>query len=62
MTPDQYRKLRESIGTQPEVARLQGVSTRTIAGREAGTTRITPEAARALKWLAQEFPSGKAGG
>lgn len=53
MTPAQYRRVREGIGSQEQVARLLEVSSATIAHREQGTTRIRLEAAYALERLAQ---------
>jgi DNA-binding XRE family transcriptional regulator len=51
MTAAEYRKLRESIGTPTQVARLLGVSRMTIHNREAGKP-ITEEAALAIRSLA----------
>lgn len=53
MSPEEYKKLRTHIGTQPRVAYLLGLSRPTIAGREAGTRRITNEAAIAIRELAR---------
>lgn len=52
MTPEEYKTLREKVGTQPRVADLLGVSRPTIARREAGG-RITEEAAIAIRELAR---------
>lgn len=53
MSPKEYKTLRESVGTQPKVAGLLGLSRSTIAGREDGTRRITEEAAIAIRELAR---------
>lgn len=53
MSPEEYKALRESVGTQPRVADLLGLSRPTIAGREDGTRRITEEAAIAIRELAR---------
>lgn len=53
MTPETYKKTRESLGTQAEVAAWLGVARETIARRETGKDRITREAALALEALAK---------
>ena len=53
MTPQEYKKTRESLGTQAEVAALLGVARETIARRETGKDRITREAALALLGLSK---------
>lgn len=52
MSPAQYRKLRQKLGTWKHVAGLLGVNWSTIARREAGTIPITTEAALAIDSLA----------
>ena len=47
ITPTKYRKLRQSIGTQTQVAEKLGISRSAIARRESGQFPITVEA-----WLA----------
>jgi DNA-binding transcriptional regulator YiaG len=51
MTRAQYRKLRQSIGSQPEVAKLLGVHPITISKRERGEIAINKEAVIALRAL-----------
>jgi DNA-binding transcriptional regulator YiaG len=52
MSPDQYRKLRESMGlTQAALAEILGVHKITIAKREGGTLKISQEAEYALRWI-----------
>lgn len=52
MSPDQYRKHREQLGlTQAEAAALLGIPREAVVRREAGTQRITEEAAIALRSL-----------
>lgn len=53
MTPEQYRKMRERIGTQAEAAELLGVHPQTMSDRERGVERITTEASHAIRWVAQ---------
>lgn len=58
MTCEEYKALREKIGTQAEVsARLQ-VSRVTVAKRETGAMVITEEAALALPALAGRGGAG----
>lgn len=49
-----YKLIRESIGTQTEVASRLGLTTVTIHRRETGVSRITPEAAIAIRRLKAE--------
>jgi transcriptional regulator with XRE-family HTH domain len=51
MTRAQYRKLRQSIGSQTEVAKLLGVDPQTISRRERGELPINKEAEMALRGL-----------
>lgn len=53
MSPDEYRTLRQSIGTQAEVAELLGVHRVTVADRERGAKPIDREAELALRYLAE---------
>jgi DNA-binding XRE family transcriptional regulator len=55
MTPIEYKRLRESIGTPTQVAALLGVSRMTIHNRESGKL-ITEEAALAIRALAASHP------
>lgn len=52
MTPLEYKKLRESRGTQAEAARILGVNRVTIAKRENGAMKLTWEACLAMKAIA----------
>ena len=52
MTPPEYKKLRESLGTQAEVARILGVNRVTIAKRESGAMKLTWEACLAMGAIA----------
>jgi len=52
MNKEQYRAMRERIGTQAEVSAQLQVSRVTVAKRETGTMVITKEAALALSALA----------
>lgn len=50
MTPDQYRKHREQLGlTQAGLAALLGLPREAIVRREAGSQKITEEAAIAIR-------------
>lgn len=57
MTANQYRKIREGIGTQEEVAAMLGVHAQTISKRERGVEPISTEAALALEKLAERAPN-----
>lgn len=48
LTRDQYREMREEIGSMEEVASMLGVNRTTILRREAGSVKITKEACAAL--------------
>lgn len=52
MHPNQYRRIRESIGSRKEVAPKLDVHPKHIAAREQGNRPITREAEFALRWLA----------
>ena len=51
MTCEQYKAMREKIGTQAEVAARLQVSRVTVAKRETGAMVITEEAALAISAL-----------
>ena len=51
MSPEKYKAIRKSIGTQAEVASMLGNARETIARRESGKDRITTEAALAIEAL-----------
>lgn len=53
MNPETYKKTRERLGTQAEVAAWLEVARETIARRETGKDRITREAALALEALSK---------
>tara|TARA_R110000772_G_C13013384_1_gene409599 strand:- start:194 stop:394 length:201 start_codon:yes stop_codon:yes gene_type:complete len=53
MHEDEYKKMRRSMGTQAEVARMLETARETIARRETGKDRITREAAMALIGLSK---------
>ena len=53
MSPEEYKKLRSSLGTQTDVAAWLGVARETIARRETGKDRITREAALAIEALSK---------
>lgn len=52
-SPEAYRALRKSIGTQEAVAVQLGISKTALGNRERGDTRITREMVLALARLAQ---------
>ena len=54
MTRDDYKKLREQLGTQEQVARELGVTSTTIARREQGVVKVTREHEYALRYAARE--------
>lgn len=56
MTAEEYRRLRQSLGTQKEVAEALGVARNTIARRERGELPIDGEAALAMRCLAEHAP------
>lgn len=53
MTPEEYKKLREAIGTQQDAAEFLGVTRQLISAREKDSARITKEAAIAIRELAR---------
>jgi len=54
MTPEAYRALRKTIGTQAKVAEALGVHRVTVVNRERGAQPIDTEAVHALRWLSVE--------
>jgi transcriptional regulator with XRE-family HTH domain len=50
-TAAEYARVRESVGSQKDVARMLGVDIRTVQRRECGEILITDEAVRALHAL-----------
>jgi len=48
MTADEYKQIRQAIGTQREVASILGVTPETVCRRERGTLEIPTEARLAL--------------
>lgn len=48
---DKYRQLRETIGTQAEVAKLLGIARSALHRREAGKRKITEEVMIAMLYL-----------
>lgn len=62
MTPEEYRALRESVGSQSEVAFVLEVSVSTLSRRENGRLPITQEAGRAMLHLARAKGSGEGSG
>lgn len=56
VTPDQYKRLREKLGTQEEVAAKLGIARTTIARREVGIVPLTREAELALRALVKPKP------
>ena len=59
MTPEAYRLLRKTIGTQAEVAKALGVHRVTVVKREGGSQPIDAEAAHALRWISVNPPAGR---
>lgn len=52
MSPAEYKELREKLGlTQAGLAARLGVTRKTVNARETGATRITEEAALAIRAL-----------
>lgn len=52
MSPAEYKQLREKLGlTQAGLAARLGVTRKTVNARETGATRITEEAALAIRAL-----------
>jgi DNA-binding transcriptional regulator YiaG len=54
MTADEFKGIREAIGTQEDIAKLLGVTRVTVARWETGTRRIPEMAARLLVRLRKE--------
>lgn len=54
MTPAEYRRLREKIGSQDTASKILDVTVASVARRESGTQRIRREAEFALRWAVQE--------
>lgn len=52
-TANTYRKLRQSLGTQKEVARMLKIHKQTVCDRECGRAVITTEAMYAMRYLTQ---------
>lgn len=50
-TAEEYARVRETVGSQKDVARMLGVDIRTVQRRECGEILITDEAVRALHAL-----------
>lgn len=50
-TAEEYARVRESVGSQKDVAKMLGVDIRTVQRRECGEIVITDEAVRALHAL-----------
>lgn len=60
MTPEEIRELRQRYGeSQQDFAARLGVSLRTVAGWEAGTTKPSPLALRALAEAKRKAPRRK---
>jgi len=53
MKHEEYARLRKTMGTQAEVARMLETARETIARRETGKDRITREAALAIEALSK---------
>ena len=51
MTPEEYKSLRSSVGSQANVAKMLGVSRPTVQKKENGTLKISEEDASALRAL-----------
>jgi hypothetical protein len=52
MNAQEYKTLRQTVGSQARVAEVLGLNLTTIQRREAGIFRITREAANAMQALA----------
>jgi transcriptional regulator with XRE-family HTH domain len=50
-TAEEYARVRETVGSQKDVARMLGVDIRTVQRRECGEILITDEAVRAIHAL-----------
>lgn len=53
MTPEEYKALREKVGSQAKAAELLDVHKQTISDRERGVAPIDGEAAVAMRCLAE---------
>ena len=51
MSPEKYKAIRQSLGTQAEVAAMLQNTRETISRRESGKDKITQEAALAIEAL-----------
>jgi hypothetical protein len=56
MHPNDYRKLRESVGEREDVAAALDINPKHLAKREQGHQRITREAEYAMQWVAYRKP------
>lgn len=54
MTPDEYRVMREKLGSQDKASKALDVSVASIVKRENGKQRIRREAEFALRWAVQQ--------
>jgi hypothetical protein len=59
MTASEYRSIRQSIGSQAEVAKLLGVAKSTVARRETSALPITMEAALSIRRLIRPYSEVK---
>lgn len=55
--PGTYKRLRQSIGTQEEVAKMLGLHKQTLSDRERGLSPITREALYAMRFLVERSKS-----
>lgn len=53
MSPDEYREMRQHLGSQPDAAEVLGVDPMTISRRERGVLPIDREAELALRHAAE---------
>lgn len=56
MTAEEYRTLREAVGSQKKVAEALGVDFRTIQRRESGQRAVNGEAGLAIAYLVKLVP------
>lgn len=59
MSPNEYKSIRQRLGTQAEVAARLGVARATVAHREGGGMPITTEAALAIVALPKKRARAK---
>lgn len=59
MSPNEYKSIRQRLGTQAEVAARLGVARSTVAHREGGGMPITTEAALAIVALPKKRARAK---